>query len=367
VPTRARIEDLLGVPPAGMRPWALPGAPTYHERRFARRVARAPVMTGEQHAASVGMRELEQVIACTLCGEPRMQPLFDPQHPSGRWSYHVVRCPSCGLLYRHPGIVPERLGELYTVLYRHPGIVPERLGELYTERYGAFLLGKYAKKRRRRYRLVLKAFHPLFADGTGRRLLDFGCGAGLFLDIAHRRGFEGYGVDLSEDAIAQARARPYGQRTWVGAPRDVPEVAAGGFDVVTLWSVLAHLATPVEDLSTLRGLLKPDGVLLALTVNANSLALKADGSAWNGFTPTHLTFYAPDTLRALLRKAGFAAVTIRPAFVDTVDAGTTSLRGPWLRQYKRSVVRGNRGNMLRAVAWADAATPARWGLEAERL
>ena len=349
MPALARIEELLGLPPEGVRPWALPGAPTYYERRFARRIARAPVMTGEEHAALVGMRDLEQVIGCTLCGERRMQPLFHAGHPSGRWSYHVVRCPSCGFLYRHPGVIPERLGELYT------------------ERYGEFLLGKYAKKRRRRYRLVLKAFRPLFADGQGRRLLDFGCGAGLFLEIAHRRGFEGYGVDLSEDAVAQARKRPAGRRTWAGAPQDVPEVAAGGFDVVTLWSVLAHLATPVEELTTLRRLLKPDGALLLLTVNANSLALKANGSAWNGFTPTHLKFYAPDTLAALLRKAGFAAMTTRPAFVDTVDAGTTTLRGPWLRQYKRSVVRGNRGNMLRTVAWADAASPARWGLPAERL
>ena len=340
--------DLL-LPPRGFRPYALPGAPRYYERRHARRIARAPVLTGEEHAARVGMRDLEEVIGCTLCGERRMQPLFHPQHPGGRWSYHVVRCPSCGFLYRHPGVQPERVGELYT------------------ERYGSFLLGKYAQHRRRRYRLVLKAFRPLFADGAGRRLLDFGCGAGLFLDVAHKRGFESYGVDLSEDAIAQARTRPSGRNAFAGRPQDVPEVAAGGFDVITLWSVLAHLATPVEELTALRGLLKPDGVLLILTVNANSLLLKADGARWNGFTPTHLKFYAPTTLPLLLRKAGFAALTTRTAFVDTVHAGTTSLKDPWLRRYKQVARQGNRGNMLRAVAWADPDAPARWGLKAKPL
>ena len=341
------VPDLL--PPPGFRPYVLPGAPRYYGHRHARRIARAPILTGEEHAARVGLKDLEEVIGCTLCGEERMQPLFHPRHPSGRWGYHVVRCPSCGFLYRHPGVRPERLGELYT------------------ERYGDFLLGRYAQKRRRRYRLAMKAFRPLFAAGAGRRLLDFGCGAGIFLDVAHQRGFEGYGVDLSEDAIAQARTRPSGHRTWVGTPADVPEVAAGGFDVITLWSVLAHLATPVEDLTMLRGLLKPDGVLLVLTVNANSLLLKRDGARWNGFTPTHLKFYAPPTLRELLRQAGFAAVTTRAAVVDTVDAGTTTLRDPWLTRYKAAVRQGNRGNMLRAVAWADAAAPARWGLKARAL
>ena len=59
----------------------------------------------------------------------------------------------------------------------------------------------------------------------------------------------------------------------------MPEIAAGGFDVVTMWSVLAHLATPVEDLTMLRGLLSDDGALMILTVNANSLLLKAHGPA----------------------------------------------------------------------------------------
>jgi hypothetical protein len=41
------------------------------------------------------------------------------------------------------------------------------------------------RERQRRYRLVLDAFHPVFSDGSGRRLLDFGCGVGLFLELAH--------------------------------------------------------------------------------------------------------------------------------------------------------------------------------------
>jgi len=329
----------LGIPPGTMRPYALPGAPRLHELRWRRRLSRAPVVGFAEHAAAVGVGEIEEPIPCSLCGGERVQPLFRP--PQG---YHVVRCVDCGLLYRNPGVKPERLGDLYA-------------GE-----YSRFLTGEYSTHRRRRYRLVMDAFDPLFADGAGRRLLDFGCGAGLFLDLAYERGFEGWGVDLSQDAIEKARAKPSGAHAYFGSPDDVPEIAAGGFDVVTMWSVLAHLATPVEDLTMLRGLLHDDrGALLILTVNANSLQLKADGDRWGGFTRNHLKFYSPSTLPLLLRRAGFEAVVMRPMAHDVVEAGEPPVGPRTEARLRRAVAEGNRGNMMRAVAFASAEGAARWG------
>ena len=317
-----------------LRPWLVPGAPTWHELRWRLRIARAPVLDGESYAASLAIEDREEVIGCDLCGEQRVQPLLNPGR-NGRWSYHVVRCPSCGFLYRNPGIRPERLAELYGD------------GD-----YGSFLGGAYARRRRRRYRMVLRAFAPLFDEGGGRRLLDVGCGTGLFLELAHRRGFDCHGVDLAPDAVERAQGRPGGAKVYLGAPADVPEVASGGFDVITLWSVLAHLPRPVDELAALRALLAPGGALLILTVNANSLALKAHGSHWNGFTPNHLKFFAPSTLDMLLRCAGLERAVMPPMYGDAVELGTAPLPPLAERRLRRVVDRGNRGNMLRAVAYA---------------
>jgi SAM-dependent methyltransferase len=248
----------------------------------------------------------------------------------------VVRCPTCGFLYRHPGIRPERLGELYA------------------GHYDRFLTGRYARKRRRRYQMVMDGFGDLLADGGGRRLLDFGCGAGIFLELAHRRGFDGYGVDLSPESVERARERPGGQHAYVGAPLDVPEIAAGGFDVVTLWSVMAHLPRPLDDLRMLRGLLAPGGILLILTVNANSLRLKATGAEWNGFTPNHLKFFSPTTLGRALALAGFERPQMPPMYSYQVEQGKAGLDARQERRLRRVIDRGNRGNMLRAVAFAPA-------------
>jgi hypothetical protein len=69
-------------------------------------------------------------IACLLCGGARLQALLhahDRKRKVPRWDYHVVRCAGCGLLFRHPGIRPERLGDLYssaTTLGSSPASTP---------------------------------------------------------------------------------------------------------------------------------------------------------------------------------------------------------------------------------------------------
>jgi 2-polyprenyl-3-methyl-5-hydroxy-6-metoxy-1,4-benzoquinol methylase len=340
------------VPPT-QRPYISPSLRRYYERRHTRKIRRARTLAADEYGASVPVGEIEEIIGCTLCGETKQQPLFQPSRGQGdsRWSYRVVRCPGCGFLYRNPNIKPGQLGELYA------------------DSYSAFLSGTYAGKRRRKYRLTMDTFDPVFGEGTGRRLLDFGCGNGLFLAEAAKRGFTSYGVDLSSDSVAQARERVPTAQVHLGSPADVPEIATGGFDVITMWSVLAHLPRPVDDLAMLRSLLAPEGVLLIFTVNANSVQLKTFGPRWNGFTTNHLMFYSPFTLPLLLTKAGFAAVAFAPFYGDGVEAGTTRLSPARADRLRRTVDQTQGGNMMRALAFADDAAVKRWGdgLDVRRL
>ncbi len=55
----------------------MPLAPRLHERRYRRRTAAARVMTAEEHVERVGgLPEIEEIVACSLCDETRVQPLF---------------------------------------------------------------------------------------------------------------------------------------------------------------------------------------------------------------------------------------------------------------------------------------------------
>ncbi|GAA2361785.1 class I SAM-dependent methyltransferase [Nonomuraea africana] len=328
--------------PWGQRVYVRPGERLMREAQWRLKLKGARVMSLEEYERTVPLGEIEEFVSCMMCGDSRQQPLYEPTGGGG-WRYHVVRCPSCGFLYRNPNIRPERLGDLYA------------------HSYSSFLTGSYAANRQRRYRLTMDAFAPVFEQGEGRRLLDFGCGAGLFLELAEERGFDAVGVDLSPDSVEQANARLTKARAYFGAPEDVPEIAAGGFDVITLWSVLAHLPRPLEDFERFRRLLAPGGVLLILTVNAGSLLLKAYESAWSGFTKNHLMFYSSSTLPTLLGRTGFRGVAYAPHYGDTIEAGTSQLPGPLRARLRRAVESTDGGNMMRALAFADDEAISRWG------
>jgi SAM-dependent methyltransferase len=320
-----------------------PGERWIRRAQGAWRSLRARPVSLAEYRAATPLGRIEEFVGCPLCGQTRQRPRYRPRAHDGGWEYRVVSCADCGFLYRNPNIRPEHLGDLYAT------------------GYSRFLTGRYARNRQRRYRAVMDAMAPLLDDGHGRRLLDFGCGAGLFLELAEQRGFEAYGVDLSPDSVSQARQRLRSAKVFHGSALEVAEIAAGGFHVITMWSVLAHLPRPVEDLSMLRGLLADDGVLVIMTVNASSLHLQGLGSRWQGFTRNHLMFYSRATLPRLLVRAGFGAVGFAPFYGEEVATGQSQLAPAQTDRLKRRVTATDFGSMLVAAGFATRAAADRWG------
>jgi SAM-dependent methyltransferase len=68
--------------------------------------------------------------------------------------------------------------------------------------------------------------------GTGRRAVDFGCGAGRSTRFLRRLGFEAVGVDVSPDMVGKARELdPSGDYRMIG-PGDRGDLADAAWDVV---------------------------------------------------------------------------------------------------------------------------------------
>jgi len=57
------------------------------------------------------------------------------------------------------------------------------------------------------FRVYGRVFNAQFGiDGSkGEKLLDFGCGSGAALKFFHKKGFDVFGVDISEDAIQRCK------------------------------------------------------------------------------------------------------------------------------------------------------------------
>jgi len=106
---------------------------------------------------------------------------------------------------------------------------------------------------------VLKKQLPL----RNSRVLDIGCGGGLFLSLLKQAGAETIGIELSDSRAAYAvskhgleiHKRPIESDFWQQAYKDQ-------FDAVTVWDVIEHVNYPFQTLQCAVNVLKTSGVLL---------------------------------------------------------------------------------------------------------
>lgn len=164
---------------------------------------------------------------------------------------------------------------------------------------------------------------------TGR-LLDIGCGMGIFLSMAKERGWEVFGLDISDYAISSARER-FGINCFAGKLKDA-NLPDNYFDVITLWDVIEHFEGPLEELEEVKRILADDGIILFDTPNVESLmrliahwTYKATGGLFKYpvkklYHQFHLYYFSPRTLRMLLDKAGFEIIEMRKKTIPITKA-----------------------------------------------
>ncbi len=214
--------------------------------------------------------------------------------------YRLERCRSCFCIFQNPLPSREAIGRFYPETYWWAeGLRPARG------------LAGILQRLESGYRSIVASDHVHFLErcahkaGAGERaLLDIGCGSGLFLHLARRRGFLCHGMDMSESAINAVRGQ-YGIEARLGSIGD-NIWQRRKFDFVTLFHVLEHLTDPRSALLYARAQLKPHGCLIVQVPNLNSLQSRFFGKRWYGLdVPRHIINFSPQGLRFLLQETGF--------------------------------------------------------------
>jgi SAM-dependent methyltransferase len=143
------------------------------------------------------------------------------------------------------------------------------------------------------------------------RILDYGCGVGLFVDFLRKKGFgQAFGYD------------PFVAR-YSG-----PEALQSTYDVVVSYDVIEHYDDPREFLRSLTGLLRPNGMLVIGTPNADHVSLTRIGDPAL-HPPYHRHILSERILLALAREQGMAPVHIyRRSFYDSL-VPTVNSRFMW--------------------------------------
>lgn len=174
--------------------------------------------------------------------------------------------------------------------------------------------------------------------GLSGRLLDVGCGDGVFASLAAVRGFDVIGLDVALPTVTPDNDGPDSEgrgacRFLKGGIDDLP--AGELFDVVTLWDVIEHVERPAELLDAIRSRLKPGGWLVLETGNFESADRVEAGAAWWCWQLDHRWYFNPHILRRLLEQRGFGQFH----FCDRVlRPGLRAQTGDFLRDLRHYFV-----------------------------
>jgi SAM-dependent methyltransferase len=162
-------------------------------------------------------------------------------------------------------------------------------------------------------RPLFEALLDATAVGSATRLLDVGCGTGLALMLASRRGADVTGIDVTPGLLEVARERLPDADLRDGEMEDLP-FTDGAFDVVIGVNSFQFAGEPVRALLEAARVLRPGGLVGASlfaapersqsTVVHHALAALSPPAAASDHAPFALS--TPGNLEAALEAAGLA-------------------------------------------------------------
>jgi len=214
------------------------------------------------------------------------------------------RCRDCNIMFASPRFTEESLMNIYET----EAFADLRMFEDWSyERWARGGDRTYMTQKQKA--LLVKKFLA-----RGERLLDVGCGAGLFVFEANRDGFKCEGVEPSTMLSRVAGEVLRVPVSTVELEEFNPPYRFGG---ILIWDVLEHLYDPVRVLRKCAALLEHQGVLFAQVPNyrgvsnsyktlLNRMRLRGDFKHF-GF-PWHVYSFDRRSLTALTRAAGLEPV-----------------------------------------------------------
>lgn len=142
-----------------------------------------------------------------------------------------------------------------------------------------------------------------------RKVLDLGCGRGIFLTLLKERGVGGYGVDLDAKMVAQARERGL-DAFEQDALAHLESLPAKSIDGVYARHIAEHVLPGdlVQMLRALRRVLQPGSPAVFITPNVANLSVGAH-TFW--MDPSHIRPIPPDLFKFYLEVEGFRGTGIR--------------------------------------------------------
>lgn len=220
-------------------------------------------------------------INCNLCGSKRKLILYHLYNST------LVKCKNCGLVYRSPRLPDEQEIRKYS----------ENVSAGRSEE------SEFPEMRMKLFKNGINRIKRLQSKG---RILDIGCGYGMFLNIARNEGYEVFGVEVSPFCCSEIKKK-LEIDVFCGTLRNA-KFPDEHFDAITMWDMLDYVPDPSGELIETYRILKKSGILFIRVRNANFHVFLYP--FFKNCTIFHLYSFSPSTITNMLKKAGFREIEV---------------------------------------------------------
>ncbi len=233
---------------------------------------------------------------CNLCNSDRIKLLYNFK------THKIMKCRDCDLIFADQSSIKKTKEELYNKEY-------------FTRSFFLDCGKDYENRKSKKVDNFKEGIKLIEKYSTKGKILDLGCATGVFLDIAKKRGWDSYGIDISKYASDYAKKNfklnvNQGELKKTKFPNE-------DFDVITMWDFIEHVSDPKKILEKSYRILKPNGIIFILTTNENSLMCWLANSLYKIkikffaklVHPFHHNYYFSEkTLNKYLQKTGFKTI-----------------------------------------------------------
>ncbi|WP_109833058.1 class I SAM-dependent methyltransferase [Reichenbachiella versicolor] len=242
----------------------------------------------------------EKIEICPSCNSKQFKSFcIADDHTVSQESFAIMQCINCNLLLTSPRPNKQSIGKYYQ---SEEYISHKNKGNNLTNRI--YKVARWFTLRRKTKLLA--------SLSEGRKILDYGCGAGTLLEHLNKQGWKTTGIEPDDETRQKII-----EETDLTILKSHEDLNTKKFDIVTLWHVLEHVHDLNSTLKKLTEVLKRKGTLLIAVPNHNSHDREYYKENWAAYdVPRHLYHFTPDTITELLKAHKFKLKKTIPMKLD---------------------------------------------------
>lgn len=283
---------------------------------------------------------MENIIECPICKSIDLveyKKVVD--YTVSKEVFNIVNCESCNFKFTNPRPKESEIGKYYKAesYISHTNTSKGVIAKLY------HLVRKYTLRGKVQ---LINSLQP-----NKGKLLDIGCGTGMFINSAKEDGWKVFGIEPDEDARKIAE-----DINGIKVQSEIlPSYSKEQFEVITMWHVLEHIHKINETVEWLNQKLKVNGNLIIAVPNHLSKDAEIYQEQWAAYdVPRHLYHFSQETITHLMGNHQFELVQTLPMKFDSFYVSMLStkyqsgkinyVKAFWDGLKSNSVARDRQGN-----------------------